>query len=305
MNNIFQGSPLQKLITRIDGAYAPSTLRAYRSDFEEFIAFCGHAGTSALPAQPETVAEFIDSVCQSGASSASIRRKLVAIASIHRLSRYPDPTKDGDVHLAMRKMHRKLGRMCDQAYGITAPLLDRLIVATSDDLHGLRDRALLHIAYETMRRRSELVSLRVEDLVESPNGATLLLRRSKTDQEGKGTRLYISLTALACVKDWLASARIEHGFILRGVVGNKEVTDSLSGDRIGRIYKRLARTAGIAATTVAQISGHSLRVGAAQDLLKGGATLPQIMVKGGWVKVDTVMRYVENTSFDSTGIIFA
>jgi hypothetical protein len=40
---------------------------------------------------------------------------------------------------------------------------------------------------------------------------------------------------------------------------------------------------------------HSLRVGAAQDLLKNGATLPQIMVKGGWVKVDTVMRYVENT----------
>jgi hypothetical protein len=69
----------------------------------------------------------------------------------------------------------------------------------------------------------------------------------------------------------------------------------LSGDRIGRIYKRLAKIAGIDATTVGQISGHFLRLGAAQDLLKNGATLPQIMVKGGWVKVDTVMRYVENT----------
>ncbi len=263
--------------------------------YEEFITFCDRAGATALPARPETIAEFIDSVCQGGASSASIRRKLVAIASIHRLSRYADPTKDGDVHLAMRKMHRKLGRMCDQAYGITAPLVDRLIEVTTDDLRGLRDRALLRLAYETMRRRAELVSLRVEDMVESQCGATLLLRRSKTDQEGKGTRLHISLLTLASVKEWLAAAKIANGLLLRGVAGNKKVTHSLSGDRIGRIYKRLAIIAGIDATTVGQISGHSLRVGAAQDLLKNGATLPQIMVKGGWVKVGTVMRYVENT----------
>ena len=40
-------------------------------------------------------------------------------------------------------------------------------------------------------------------------------------------------------------------------------------------------------------NGHSLRVGGAQDLLAIGASLPQIMVKGGWMKTDTVMRYVE------------
>ena len=41
-----------------------------------------------------------------------------------------------------------------------------------------------------------------------------------------------------------------------------------------------------------QISGHSTRIGAAQDMLSGGASIGQIMAKVGWSKVDTVMRYV-------------
>ena len=80
---------------------------------------------------------------------------------------------------------------------------------------------------------------------------------------------------------------------MRGVIGNSNVTKSLSGAQIGRIFKRLASSAGIDKKTISQISGHSIRVGAAQDLLLTGASLPQIMAKGGWTKVDTVMRYVE------------
>jgi hypothetical protein len=50
---------------------------------------------------------------------------------------------------------------------------------------------------------------------------------------------------------------------------------------------------------VQRISGHSLRVGAAQDMVLSGATLPQIMIKGGWAKVDTVLRYIENTTVNT------
>lgn len=286
---------------RIEGAYSPNTIRAYRADFEEFMRYCDTVAAPSLPADPQVVASFIDSVSSNGQTSATIRRKLVSIAAIHRLSRHPDPTKDGDVRLAMRKMHRKLGRLCDQAYGITAPLLERLLAATTADLRGLRDRALLLLAYETMRRRAELVSLRIEDMVESPSGARLLLRKSKTDQEGRGTRLHISPLALAAIKEWLGAAGIDHGYILRGVMANSHLSESLGASQVGRIYKRLAQAAGLAENTVRQISGHSLRVGAAQDLLRNGATLPQIMVKGGWAKVDTVMRYVENTTLDAMG----
>jgi integrase len=81
------------------------------------------------------------------------------------------------------------------------------------------------------------------------------------------------------------------------------VTKSLGEGQISRIYKRLARLAGLEAHAVLNISGHSLRVGAAQDMLKSGASLPQIMVKGGWSKPDTVMRYTEKTRIESRQLL--
>ena len=87
---------LQRLLADIDGAYAPNTLRAFRADFEEFIRFCEKLGAKALPAKPETVAEFIDKVTEQELASASIRRKITSIGSVHRLLELPDPTKTSD-----------------------------------------------------------------------------------------------------------------------------------------------------------------------------------------------------------------
>jgi site-specific recombinase XerD len=290
---------LAALLDKIDGAYAANTLRAFRADLEEFIRYCDNHGYSPLPANPDAVAAFIDSVCESGVTSATIRRKLVSIASIHRLARQPDPTKDTDVKLAVRRMHRKLGRLAKQAYGITSPLLTKLLAATGPDLRGQRDRALLHLASETMRRRSELVSLQIRDIAPCDGGAKILLRRSKTDQEGLGTWLRVSQNAWIEIQAWITASKLENGYLLRGVLCGNKITSKLCAGQIGRIYKSLARQAEIDKETVQRISGHSLRVGAAQDMVLSGATLPQIMIKGGWAKVDTVLRYIENTTVNT------
>lgn len=93
----------------------------------------------------------------------------------------------------------------------------------------------------------------------------------------------------------LVAGRTNHSrlYSLRGINNRNEISEHLGSGQIGRIYKRLARQAGLASEIIQRISGHSLRVGGAQDLLMQGASLPQIMVKGGWRKTDTVMRYVE------------
>jgi site-specific recombinase XerD len=281
-------------LAKIDGAYAPNTIRAYRADMEEFIRYCGKRDEPALPASPEVVAAFLLSVSGAGPKSATIRRKVSSISAIHRLSNLPDPTKHSEVRIAIRKMHRKLGRHSAQAYGITLSFLERLLNATTHDLRGKRDRALLLIAYDTLRRRCELVSLRVADIEWSPQGgACVLLRRSKSDQDGAGKWLHLSARTYEGVQDWLDSAQIDSGFILRGVTSDQKTSAQLSDGQVSRIYKRLARRAGLSEAIVKTISGHSLRVGGAQDLLLQGASLPQIMVKGGWSKTDTVMRYVE------------
>ncbi len=183
---------LAQLLIHVDGAYAPNTLRAYKADMLEFIAYCEKNGVCALPAKPETVAEFLMQTVSQGIKSSTIRRKVSSISAIHRLSSLEDPTKHSEVKIIQRKIYRQLGTRFDQAYPITRVLLTRLLAACEDDLHGMRDRALLLVAYESMRRRSELISLRVEDIEWIPdNGASILLRKSKTDQHGCGKWIHL------------------------------------------------------------------------------------------------------------------
>ena len=285
---------LAVLLTRLEGAYAPNTLRAYQADMQEFIRFCANKPSEALPAQPETVATFLLDTLNQGIRSSTVKRKVSSISAVHRLLSLPDPTKHPEVRITQRKIYRQLGTRFGQAYPVTRPILEKMVSVCGPDLHGLRDRALLLTAYESMRRRSELVALRIEDIEwGADNSAFILLRRSKTDQAGQGKWIQLSASAGQALNVWLDAANLEFGYIFRGVRANDEVTESLCGSRVSRIYKSLAEKANVDPRVIQQISGHSMRVGAAQDQLVEGASLAQIMVRGGWSKPDTVMRYVE------------
>jgi integrase len=145
-----------------------------------------------------------------------------------------------------------------------------------------------------MRRRAELVSLRIEDIQMSDEvKCSILLRKSKTDQTSSGHWIHLSHETSIALKAWLQTANINDGFILRGIHTGNRICPELGASQVSRIFKYLARDANLNEAVVKGISGHSMRVGAAQDLLVNGASLPQIMVKGGWSKTDTVMRYID------------
>jgi site-specific recombinase XerD len=175
-------STVEELLKRLEGAYARATLRAYRADFHTFISYYEESGLAAYPATPGSVAGFVERLSESGLRSSSIRRAIAGIATLHNLSRIPDPTKDPEVKLAMRRMHRTLGRAARQIQALHAEGLEQFRMGANDSLRGLRDRALLLLAYDTLCRRRELVSLGVEDL----KPQKVLLRRSKTDPHGLG-----------------------------------------------------------------------------------------------------------------------
>jgi site-specific recombinase XerD len=285
---------LSKLLTHLEGAYAPNTIRAYQADMLEFIAYCDMNDTTALPASSATVASFLMQTIDLGIKTSTIRRKAASISSVHRMSGYNDPTKHLEVKITLRKISRHLGCRFDQAYPVTRPVLDQLIKACSQDLRGLRNKALLLIAYDSLRRRSELVSLRISDIDWVPNQTcSILLRKSKTDQHGAGQWIHLNDETTAALRQWISESKIADGYLLRGIHPSGEITASLCESRIPRIYKSLAKRAGLSEEVISGISGHSMRVGRAQDLMVQGASLPQIMVKGGWAKTDTVMRYVE------------
>ena len=285
---------LAQLLQHIEGAYAPNTIRAYKADMGEFIRYCNEKSFCALPAAPIDIAKFLLGTIAQGIKSATIRRKVASISAVHRLSNFDDPTKHPEVKLCIRKINRQLGNRLDQAFPITRPLLDQLLSVCGTDIRGLRDRALLLLAYDSMRRRAELVSLRIEDIQMGDQGrCSILLRKSKTDQIGSGHWIHLTEETTAAITSWLRSSEIKDGYLLRGINLGNNICPELGASQVSRIFKSLAQKANLESDVVNAISGHSMRVGAAQDLLQQGSSLPQIMVKGGWVKTDTVMRYID------------
>ena len=287
---------LEATIKKIEGAYAPSTIRAYKSNFENFIKFCDENNTTALPASSEIVASYIKEL-SAHLKSSSIKIAIVSIAAMHNLNLLNDPTQHPDVKIEMRRMYRTLGRYAKQAYGINKDLLDKMVAATDNSLRGKRDKAILLLAYDSLCRSSELVSLEFNDVLINENDATvkLKLRKSKTDPHGIGKNLYLSSEAQYALKNWIDRSKISSGKIFRAITVTGKIKDSLNSSHIGRIYKKIAKLSNIENSVIKIISGHSMRVGAAQDLMLSGATLPMIMNRGRWTKTDTVIRYIEST----------
>ena len=156
------------------------------------------------------------------------------------------------------------------------------------------------MAYDSMCRRSELVSLRISDIyineVESQFQMKIRLRKSKTDQEQYGRWIFPSQRSQDAINLWIAKAKLIEGFLFRGINNAIDITPELKCSHINRIYKRLAKDAKLPKEITDHISGHSMRVGAAQDLMKSGASMPTTMNRGRWSKTDTVMRYLEGAN---------
>jgi integrase/recombinase XerD len=289
-------------LRRMEGAYSPNTIRSYRADFSIFEAWCEQQVRTALPATPETVAAFV--LAQSEvAACATVSRRRAAIAKIHRLMKYENPGSTEEVNLATRTVLRRKGRRQGQALGLTNTLRRKLIRACPETLQGLRDRALIATGYDTLCRRAELVQLRIEDLTVKPDrSGTILIRRSKADQCGDGRLCYLSAETVVYLKRWLATAGLNSGPIFRAVFGTHAGAVALHPYSVVRIIKECAAGAKLGAKIIANLSGHSMRVGAAQDMAAAGIGLPAIMQAGGWSSVDMVIRYIEHIDIEKSGM---
>lgn len=281
-------------IDRLEGAYSEQTLRSYRADFAIFEEWCIANKHSPLPAAPDTLAAFIAAQAPELAAN-TLRRRLAGIRKVHRLFHLQNPTEDEEVLIAMRRALRSKARRPRQALGLTKELRDRLAAACGNDLAGLRDRALIMVGYDTMCRRSELAALRLEDLTGVSDGSMLaLIRRAKNDPFGDGRDGFVSATAGAALTAWLEAGTISEGWLFRRVYAGRVGSDALHPHSIGRILKQRATAAGLPPEIANRLSGHSMRVGAAQDMVANGADILPVMRSGGWKSINVVARYVQN-----------
>jgi integrase/recombinase XerD len=289
--------PWRSAVARLEGAYSPNTIRAYIADFAAFEAWCESVALKALPARPSTIAWFIGVDAQKSSAS-TLTRRLAAIRKVHRLFRLGNPAEDEEVKTATRRALRSKLKRPRQALGLTREFRDRLLGACPDTLMGNRDRALIALGYDTLCRRAELVGLRVEDLSsdQKGRGATILIRRAKNDIFGNGRLGYVSEQTHKVVQNWLKLAHISEGWIFRGIYGDHVGKEALHPYTVNRILKSRAEAANLPEAVIEGLSGHSMRVGAAQDLITSGLGLLPIMQAGGWKTVHVVGRYVEKAN---------
>jgi site-specific recombinase XerD len=296
-----EAARLARIGMRWRDSVAPSTLRALRTDVRRWTSWCRLARTASLPARPQDLAAFIDSHAERW-TPATIRRVLASIARVHRVLALPDPTKDEEVRVALKGMARRRAEAGQgrqrQAAGLTERALDAMLATLGERLIDLRDRALLLVGRDLLARRSELVALQVRDLAPSDDGgATVLIGRSKTDQEGQGTYRYLGPEAYAAVRAWLDAAGLTDGPLLRSVHVTGKIGRKLHEANVNDILKKLARRAAPAlkrrGIDPEGISGHSCRVGMAQDLVAAGFDVAAIMQAGRWKSSAMVARYTE------------
>jgi integrase len=273
------------------GAFAPSTERAMRGDVAMFTRWCAQEGHQALPASGEAVARFVDAMAASKAP-ATIRRAVSSVSTFHRAAKVANPCETQAVKLALKRMHNAKGRSQQQAAPLTEGLVRKLLEARGTKLLDLRNRALLVVGYVTLCRRAELVALQFADLTIEPDGfGTIVIRRSKTDQEGRGAILPIPADAMRYLVHWIERARIKHGALFRAVRRGGNVGGALDPGDVARAFKAMARQARLSAEEIARISGHSTRVGAALDMARYKEGIPGIMAAGRWKSPEMVGRY--------------
>lgn len=287
------GCGLAAYVEATKGAISANTERAIHADLAIFRAWCHASRAGGIPASPETIACFVDDMAEVRAP-ATVRRYLASLAGAHRAAGYGDTLRHPLIKLAVQRMHRLKGRRQKQALAIDWRLRRHLLAATGDRLIDARNRALLAVAYDAMLRRSELTAARFADLAPHVHGsATLLVRRSKTDVDGRSATVYIARDSTELLVDWLRRSKVDNGFLFRSVSKGGAVGQRLHPSQVPRIFKAMARTAGLPNDIVQGLSGHSARVGAAQDMIAAGIEMPAILQAGRWQTAAMVSRYGE------------
>jgi integrase len=289
---------IEKTRAYIHAAKAPATLRAYRTDFEDFTRFCQEHNLAHLPATPATVALYITDRAAT-LRSATITRRLTSITKAHQAAGFEEsPTSSH--HFVVSETLKGIRRSIGTAQEGNAPLLTndirRIVAACPETLSGLRDRALVLVGFAGAFRRSELAAMNFADLSFTKDGLVIDLRRSKTDQEAAGRKVGIpfgkdeTTCPVRALRRWLAESGITAGAVFRGVNRHGKISRrGLHKDCVGWIVKRAASRASLKPEP---LGGHSLRAGCVTQAAMNGVSERDIMRQTGHKSAEMLARYI-------------
>jgi integrase len=260
---------------------APNTHRAYRAALTAFFAFSEASGRAAIPASAQAVAAYLAHQAREGRRCSTVSLHAAAIRYAHRVAGHPNPCDSALVREVVRGIRRTTGVAPKQAAALTLPRLAQAILRLDrSSVRGRRDTALLNLGFALAARRSELVALNVDDLEDDGDGLLVRVRRSKTDQEGQGSVLYVPMArelldvcAVRAVRDWIGDLAESHGPLFRSVRKGGALGGRLSDRAVDLVVRSV--TGGVGGPVA--FSAHSLRSGLVTTLAAQGRTELEIM----------------------------
>ena len=251
---------ISSVLSRLEGAYAPNTLKSYYADANAFVDWCEEQNTDAFPISSKTLHDYIEFM-KLRLRYATIRRRISSLRRINKISGYEDKTQTEEIYLAIRRLKREKSVEQRQGTGINQDLLIKMIKAQPNTLTGVRNRVLLSLGYDFLARRSELVALQTRDLQFTQDGTLQgIIKKSKTDQFGRGRLVFGSERSAKLLRRWLKQkpeeiqsvfCAINHGQCVDRPICDRNVNDIIKRGVIK--VKRCERPSDT------KVSGHSLR----------------------------------------------
>jgi site-specific recombinase XerD len=277
---------------------AKTTLAAYESDWRIFESWCSTRGLAALPASPAALCGFLADEATGGRRASTLGRRLAAVRYFHRAAGLETPTGDVKVKAVLSGIRRTIGAAPVRKKAATSDIVLGMVGGKGTSLRELRDRTILLLGFAGAFRRSELVALNLDDIEWTTEGALVMIRRSKTDQEGLGRKVGIPRGEIACpvtaLEAWLEAAGISEGPVFRRVFNRwaqRVGEQRLAARNVASVVKAAAAELGFDPAT---FGGHSLRSGLVTTAVRRGVNLMKVCDQTGHKSLEMLRVYTRD-----------
>ena len=294
----------EETLLNLQSSKANNTLRAYKSDFNDFGLFCAQNSFKSLPSDPKIVSLYLTHLSTKDVKMSTLKRRLVSIGVIHKLKGHYLDTKQPSIIENIMGIKRRKGSSQKSKKPILISNLKKIINVidqqNKEEIKKFRDRSIILIGFSGGFRRNEIVSLDYDDLDFVQEGLKINLRRSKTDQFGEGFTKALpyfdnsQYCPVVSLKKWIEISKIASGPLFRRFSkGSKMTIYRLTDQTVALIIKEYLELAGIDSKNY---SGHSLRSGFATSAAESGVEERSIMAMTGHKSTEMVRRYIKEAN---------
>ena len=294
----------EETLLNLKNSKAKNTIRAYKSDFNDFGLFCTQNGFKSLPSEPKIISLYLTQLSTKDIKISTIKRRLVSIGVMHRLKGHYLDTKHPLIHENLMGIKRRKGSIQNGKKPLLINYLKRLINVIDQQkkvqIKIFRDRTIILIGFSGGFRRNEIVSLDYDDLDFVEEGLKINVKRSKTDQFGEGSIKGLpyfdnsQYCPVLSIQKWIEISKINSGPLFRRFTKGSNLSEKrLTDQTVAILIKEYLDLAGIDSKNY---SGHSLRSGFATAAAEAGAEERTIMAMTGHKSTEMVRRYIKDAN---------